>query len=152
MGLWGKYFDLLNVKGQKLENRNFFLFLLELFITSVSKVMAFRRKRCFCRPLFLLRPLDCGFSATGKPCTGTQESCDFIPELADFYSPAESVVPLNRKASRVVFSPDGRLVLLADKNGDVYQYPAPLATKPISNNLGTVLTVAVACFKRCTGR
>ncbi len=66
----------------------------------------------------------------------------FIPELADFYSPAESVVTLNRKASRVVFSPDGRLVLLADKNGDVYQYPTPIATKQIHNNLGTGTSVA----------
>jgi hypothetical protein len=74
-----------------------------------------------------------------------------FPDVADLYSPAESVVTLNRKASRVVFSPDGRLVLLADKNGDVYQYPTPLATKQIHNNLGTIpvqyllLRIQVSC-------
>jgi hypothetical protein len=48
-------------------------------------------------------------------------------------------VSLNRKASRVVFSPDSRLVLLADKNGDVYQYPTHLATKKPPKNLGELL-------------
>jgi hypothetical protein len=94
-------------------------------------------------PLLVLYLYYCGSSVTVLNRLPVHENpVTFIPELADFYSAAESVVTLNRKASRVVFSPDGRLVLLADKNGDVYQYPTPLATKQIHNNLGTDTSIS----------
>jgi len=35
VGLWGKYFDILNVKGQKLKARNFFIFLVFYLMKSI---------------------------------------------------------------------------------------------------------------------